>query len=226
MIFSILKLQMFSTLIRGTCSKSFGTNSRQIAVLACKSSPLPSYFKDEASFAFRKNVRCNYSNCYGPLMTSNYAEETNFTGASKRLRELERNGVIGEATIDETDEYNKESLMNALQVNDFDSALEIGQDQWDLGNYFEAMSVYDQTLSRVMSTSSTKQDYNDATLHHFAELLTRIGMCHTSVGNHIEGAELGTFKTLTIFFYLLLCDIPSSAELLRKIFGRSPRKIS
>jgi len=37
--------------------------------------------------------------------------------------------------------------MKALQVNDFDNALEIGQDQWDLGNYFEAMSVNDQTLS-------------------------------------------------------------------------------
>ena len=36
--------------------------------------------------------------------------------------------------------------MKALQVNDFDNALEIGQDQWDLGNYFEAMSVNDQTL--------------------------------------------------------------------------------
>jgi len=147
-------------------------------------------------------------------MTSNYAEETNFTGASKRLRELERNGVIGEANIDKSDECNRESLMKALQIDDFDSAMEIGQDQWDLGNYFEAMSVYDQTLSRVMSTSSTKQDDNNVTLHHFAELLTRIGMCHTSVGNHIEGAELGTFKSLMIFFYLLLCDKPSSAELL------------
>ena len=205
---------MFSSLIRSTSSKSFGTSSRRIAVLACQSSPLPAYFKDEASFAFRENIRCNYSNSYGPLMTSNYAEETNFTGASKRLRELERNGVIGEANIDKSDECNRESLMKALQIDDFDSAMEIGQDQWDLGNYFEAMSVYDQTLSRVMSTSSTKQDDNNVTLHHFAELLTRIGMCHTSVGNHIEGAELGTFKSLMIFFYLLLCDKPSSAELL------------
>ena len=46
--FSILKLQMFSTLIRGISMTSFGTNSRQIAVLACKSSPLQAYLKDEA----------------------------------------------------------------------------------------------------------------------------------------------------------------------------------
>ena len=117
---------------------------------------MQAYFKDEASFAFRKNVRCNFSNSYEPLMTSNYADETNFTGASKRLRELERNGVIGESNIDESGEYSRESLIKALQVNDFDNVLEIGQDQWDLGNYFEAMSVYDQTLSLVMLTSSTK----------------------------------------------------------------------
>ena len=191
--FSILKLQMFSTLIRGISITSFGTNSRQIAVLACKFSPLQAYFKDEASFAFRKNVRCNFSNSYGPLMTSNYAGETNFTGASKRLRELERNGVIGASNIDETGEYSRESLIKALQINEFDNALKIGQDQLDLGNYFEAMSVYDQTLSLVMSTSSTKQDCNDSTLHHFAELLTRTCICHTSVGKHIECEELGTF---------------------------------
>ena len=115
-------------------------------------------------------------------------------------------------------------MIKALQINEFDNALKIGQDQLDLGNYFEAMSVYDQTLSLVMSTSSTKQDCNDSTLHHFAELLTRTGICHTSVGKHIECEELGTFKTLMNFFYLLLCHIHSSAELLRKIFGHYPRK--
>jgi len=43
-----------------------------------------------------------------------------------------------------------------LQVDVLDNALEIGQDQWDLGNYFKAMSVYDQTLSLALLTSSTK----------------------------------------------------------------------
>jgi len=37
--------------------------------------------------------------------------------------------------------YIRESLMKAMQVNDFDNASETYQDPWDLGNYFEAMSV-------------------------------------------------------------------------------------